>query len=150
MLQLFSQRHSFMKFPSIRCMKSSRVSYCLACLVSLIEQVTSFFFLFDALTVLNYFALESFFFSINIYLVHRCRWWIFLLSRTFGLFYVQKGSFILFQPLFKLTFQFIPIWWFSFVVCSSFIDKISSVPKLARRMGVVPGSPVFYICIWET
>ncbi|XP_011655236.1 uncharacterized protein LOC101212787 isoform X1 [Cucumis sativus] len=36
--RLFSQRHSFMKFPSIRCMKSSRVSYCLACLVSLIEQ----------------------------------------------------------------------------------------------------------------
>ncbi|KAA0062282.1 uncharacterized protein E5676_scaffold313G003660 [Cucumis melo var. makuwa] len=36
--KLFSQRHSFMKFPSIRCMKSSRVSYCLACLVSLIEQ----------------------------------------------------------------------------------------------------------------
>ncbi|XP_038874728.1 uncharacterized protein LOC120067269 [Benincasa hispida] len=35
---LFSQRHSFLKFPSIRCMKSSRASYCLACLVSLIEQ----------------------------------------------------------------------------------------------------------------
>ncbi|CAK9311578.1 unnamed protein product [Citrullus colocynthis] len=36
--RLFSQRHSFLKFPSIRCMKSSRASYCLACLVSLIEQ----------------------------------------------------------------------------------------------------------------
>ncbi|XP_023550956.1 uncharacterized protein LOC111808937 isoform X2 [Cucurbita pepo subsp. pepo] len=37
--RLFPQRPSFLKFPSIiRCMKASRASYCLACLVSLIEQ----------------------------------------------------------------------------------------------------------------
>ncbi|XP_022141525.1 uncharacterized protein LOC111011878 isoform X2 [Momordica charantia] len=36
--RLFSQRDSFLKFPPIRCTKASRSSYCLACLVSLIEQ----------------------------------------------------------------------------------------------------------------
>lgn len=40
--QLFSQRDSLLKFPSVRCTKDSKPSYCLACLFSLVEQVTSF------------------------------------------------------------------------------------------------------------
>lgn len=40
--QLFSQRDSLLKSPSVRCTKDSKPSYCLACLFSLVEQVTSF------------------------------------------------------------------------------------------------------------
>ncbi|GAB4827289.1 hypothetical protein Ancab_034178 [Ancistrocladus abbreviatus] len=36
--QLFSHRQSFLKFPPIRCSKDSKASYCLSCLLSLIEQ----------------------------------------------------------------------------------------------------------------
>ncbi|XP_024183117.1 uncharacterized protein LOC112188264 isoform X2 [Rosa chinensis] len=36
--KLFSQRQSFFKFAPIRCTKESRASYCLACLISLVEQ----------------------------------------------------------------------------------------------------------------
>ncbi|XP_012568508.1 uncharacterized protein [Cicer arietinum] len=35
---IFSQRHSFIKFPLVRAGKGSRASYCLACLISLVEQ----------------------------------------------------------------------------------------------------------------
>ncbi|KAK2376847.1 hypothetical protein QL285_077596 [Trifolium repens] len=38
MTKIFSQRHSFIKFPVIRAGKGSRVSYCLSCLISLVEQ----------------------------------------------------------------------------------------------------------------
>ncbi|XP_045828965.1 uncharacterized protein LOC123920706 isoform X2 [Trifolium pratense] len=38
MTKIFSQRQSFIKFPVIRAGKGSRVSYCLACLISLVEQ----------------------------------------------------------------------------------------------------------------
>lgn len=38
MLKLFSQRQSLLKFAPIRCKKSSKISYCLACLISLVEQ----------------------------------------------------------------------------------------------------------------
>lgn len=37
--QLFLQRQSFFKLATIRCTKDSRASYCLACLISLVEQV---------------------------------------------------------------------------------------------------------------
>ncbi|KAM1201021.1 hypothetical protein FF1_017348 [Malus domestica] len=36
--KLFSQRQPFFKFAPIRCTKGSRVTYCLACLISLVEQ----------------------------------------------------------------------------------------------------------------
>ncbi|KAE8021959.1 hypothetical protein FH972_007804 [Carpinus fangiana] len=36
--KLFSQRESFLKFPSARCAKDARANYCLACLFSLVEQ----------------------------------------------------------------------------------------------------------------
>lgn len=36
--QLFSQRQPFMKFPIIRCAKGAKASYCLSCLLSLVEQ----------------------------------------------------------------------------------------------------------------
>lgn len=36
--KIFSQRQSLIKFPVIRAGKGSRVSYCLACLISLVEQ----------------------------------------------------------------------------------------------------------------
>ncbi|XP_059450487.1 uncharacterized protein LOC132181328 isoform X2 [Corylus avellana] len=36
--KLFSQRESFLKFPSARCTKGARANYCLACLFSLVEQ----------------------------------------------------------------------------------------------------------------
>ncbi|XP_027332148.1 uncharacterized protein LOC113847328 isoform X2 [Abrus precatorius] len=36
--KIFSQRHSFLKFPITRASKASRASYCLACLISLVEQ----------------------------------------------------------------------------------------------------------------
>lgn len=59
--QIFSQRQSFIKFPIIRGAKGSRASYCLACLISLVEQVIVFFFyklsfhtVFDA-TVIPFF-----------------------------------------------------------------------------------------------
>lgn len=41
--QLFSQRQSFFKLATIRCTKDSRASYCLACLISLVEQVIGLF-----------------------------------------------------------------------------------------------------------
>lgn len=40
--QLFFQRDSLLKFASVRCTKDSKPSYCLACLFSLVEQVTNF------------------------------------------------------------------------------------------------------------
>ncbi|XP_068310500.1 uncharacterized protein [Pyrus communis] len=36
--KLFSQRQPFFKFAPIRCTKGSRATYCLACLISLVEQ----------------------------------------------------------------------------------------------------------------
>uniref|UniRef100_A0A7C9APA5 Uncharacterized protein n=1 Tax=Opuntia streptacantha TaxID=393608 RepID=A0A7C9APA5_OPUST len=36
--QLFSQRQPFMKFPILRCAKGAKASYCLSCLLSLVEQ----------------------------------------------------------------------------------------------------------------
>uniref|UniRef100_A0A5B6ZK40 Uncharacterized protein n=1 Tax=Davidia involucrata TaxID=16924 RepID=A0A5B6ZK40_DAVIN len=36
--KLFSQRHSLLKFAPIRCTKGEKASYCLACLISLVEQ----------------------------------------------------------------------------------------------------------------
>ncbi|KAJ1391150.1 hypothetical protein SESBI_36912 [Sesbania bispinosa] len=36
--KIFSQRHSFLKFPIVRAAKATRASYCLACLISLVEQ----------------------------------------------------------------------------------------------------------------
>ncbi|KAL7609226.1 hypothetical protein Lser_V15G12016 [Lactuca serriola] len=36
--KLFSQRQSFLKFGPIRCGKGEKASYCLACLISLVEQ----------------------------------------------------------------------------------------------------------------
>ncbi|CAK9156036.1 unnamed protein product [Ilex paraguariensis] len=36
--KLFSQRHSLLKFASLRCPKDEKASYCLACLISLVEQ----------------------------------------------------------------------------------------------------------------
>ncbi|XAR58146.1 hypothetical protein NMG60_11026544 [Bertholletia excelsa] len=36
--KLFTQRQSFLKFAPIHCMKGEKPSYCLACLVSLVEQ----------------------------------------------------------------------------------------------------------------
>uniref|UniRef100_A0A5B6ZMS7 Uncharacterized protein n=1 Tax=Davidia involucrata TaxID=16924 RepID=A0A5B6ZMS7_DAVIN len=36
--KLFSQRHSILKFAPIRCTKGEKASYCLACLISLVEQ----------------------------------------------------------------------------------------------------------------
>nr|KYP42211.1 hypothetical protein KK1_036396 [Cajanus cajan] len=36
--KIFSQRHSFLKFPINRASRASRASYCLACLFSLVEQ----------------------------------------------------------------------------------------------------------------
>ncbi|XP_061374654.1 uncharacterized protein LOC133316875 [Gastrolobium bilobum] len=36
--KIFSKSHSFLKFPIIRAGKASRASYCLACLISLVEQ----------------------------------------------------------------------------------------------------------------
>ncbi|KAK7385675.1 hypothetical protein VNO78_31460 [Psophocarpus tetragonolobus] len=36
--KIFSQRHSFLRFPVIRGLKASKTSYCLACLISLVEQ----------------------------------------------------------------------------------------------------------------
>ncbi|XP_028803080.1 uncharacterized protein LOC114758220 [Neltuma alba] len=36
--KLFTQRNSFIKFPPIRARKDSRASYCLPCLISLVEQ----------------------------------------------------------------------------------------------------------------
>ncbi|XP_054818649.1 uncharacterized protein LOC129318107 isoform X4 [Prosopis cineraria] len=38
MSKVFAQRHSFIKFPLIRATKASRASYCLPCLISLVEQ----------------------------------------------------------------------------------------------------------------
>lgn len=36
--KLFSQRHSLLKFDPIRCTKGEKASYCLACLISLVDQ----------------------------------------------------------------------------------------------------------------
>ncbi|KAK7276232.1 hypothetical protein RIF29_17369 [Crotalaria pallida] len=36
--KIFNQRHTFLKFPVFRGTKASRASYCLACLISLVEQ----------------------------------------------------------------------------------------------------------------
>ncbi|KAK8467053.1 hypothetical protein PHAVU_008G236600 [Phaseolus vulgaris] len=38
MAKVFSQRHTFLKFPITRASKASRATYCLACLFSLVEQ----------------------------------------------------------------------------------------------------------------
>ncbi|KAL2317277.1 hypothetical protein Fmac_031153 [Flemingia macrophylla] len=38
MSKIFSQRHSYFKFPINRASRASRASYCLACLISLVEQ----------------------------------------------------------------------------------------------------------------
>ncbi|XP_014504943.1 uncharacterized protein LOC106764988 isoform X2 [Vigna radiata var. radiata] len=38
MAKISSERHTFLKFPFTRCSKTSRASYCFACLFSLVEQ----------------------------------------------------------------------------------------------------------------
>jgi len=43
LFQLFSEGPSIFKFPSVRQIKGSKAVYCLACLISLIEQVRNFF-----------------------------------------------------------------------------------------------------------
>lgn len=40
--QIFSQQQSLFKFAPIRCGRGEKTTYCLACLISLVEQVSSF------------------------------------------------------------------------------------------------------------
>lgn len=73
-VQLFSQRHSLIKLATLKGTKGEKISYCLACLISLVEQVNILF------SCVAYSAPSCWFhvlldvcFRINLLLCHACR-----------------------------------------------------------------------------
>lgn len=143
--QIFSQRHSFLKFPVIRATKASRASYCLACLISLVEQVIVSYkltvsILFFLMLQLFLFYLCLFFFCQTRYLQFR-KWpveWGWCRDLQSFIFVFERHN----RCWFALMFIFlIPCF-----LCSRYIPLCYQLSLNQTSMQVSAGTPWIWLC----
>lgn len=73
-VQLFSQRPSLLKLATLKGAKGEKTSYCLACLISLVEQVNRlFYYVASFMSSCWFFVLLDMYFRIYLVLFLTCR-----------------------------------------------------------------------------